>query len=206
MIPGPAYVIHTPRLLLRCWEPADAPRFMRAIEESREHLRRWLPWVKDEPLPLDDQVKRLRALRAAFDRGETFAYGVFSADGSELLGGAGLYTHAGPDAREIGAWLTAGAIRQRFGSEMGAALTRVAFEVDGVRRVEMHCDPRNQASVRVPPRLGFVHEATLRARDLLEDGTPSDSMIFSLFEEDYPRSPCASAQVEAFDAIGRRLL
>ncbi len=205
MIPGPAYVIHTPRLLLRCWEPADAPRFMRAMEESREHLRRWLPWVKDEPLPLDDQVKRMRDLRAAFDRGEAFMYGIFTRDGSEIVGGTGAHPR-GADARELGGWTHVRHDRRGHSSEAAAALTRVLFEVEGVRRVEIHCDPRNRPSIRVPERLGFVHEATLRARDLLEDGTPSDSMIWSLFEDDYPRSPCASAQVEAFDAIGRRLL
>jgi hypothetical protein len=26
-MPNPAYRIHTPRLVLRCWEPRDAPHY-----------------------------------------------------------------------------------------------------------------------------------------------------------------------------------
>lgn len=205
MIPGPAYRIRTPRLLIRCWEPSDAPRFMRAVEESREHLRRWLPWVKDEPLPLDEQVKRMRSLRGAFDNGQAFFYGLFTPDGDEIVGGVNALP-AGDGARELGGWMHVRHDGRGYATEAGAALTRVAFEVDGMRRVEMHCDPRNEPSTRLPQKLGFVHEATLRARDLLEDGTPSDSMVWSLFADDYPASPCAAAELEAFDAMGRTLL
>lgn len=205
-IPGPAYTLLTPRLVVRCWEPTDAPAFMETLASSREHLLPWLPWIRDEPLPLDDQVKRMRSLRAAFDAGQTFIYGIFAREGGRLLGGVGSSIPVGADAREVGGWVAVEAAGQGYATEAGAAVVRAAFEVDGLRRVEMHCDPRNEASMKVPRRLGFVHEATLRARDLLQDGSPSDSAVWSLFAEDYPASPCAPQAVEAYDAIGRRLL
>ena len=34
IVPGPAYHIRTPRLLLRCWEPADASLLKEAIDAS----------------------------------------------------------------------------------------------------------------------------------------------------------------------------
>lgn len=206
MPPGPAYTILTPRLTVRCWEPADAQAFMDACAESRDHLLRWLPWMKDEPLPLDDQVRRMRALRGAFDAGQGFIHGIFERESGALLGGIGSHADVGPGARELGGWMAAGALRRGYTLEAAAAVVRVCFEVDGLVRVEMHCDPHNEVSLRVPARLGFVREATLRARDFLEDGTPSDSVVWSLFAEDYPASPCASQEVEAYDAIGRRLL
>jgi RimJ/RimL family protein N-acetyltransferase len=204
-VPGPAYTIRTPRLLLRCFQPADAPAYGEALAASAGHLRPWLPWVKDEPRPLDEQLSRMRSFRALFDMGRDFSYGVFDPDGA-LLGAAGLHPRVGADAREASFWTTAAAAGHGLATEGTAALARVAFEVDGVRRLEAHCDPRNRASIRIAERLGFVHEATLRARDLDEDGTPADTMIWSLFREGYEASPAASAAVEAFDAMDRRLL
>ena len=46
---GPAYRIHTQRLVLRCWQPTDAPLLKAAIDASLEHLRPWLPWAQHEP-------------------------------------------------------------------------------------------------------------------------------------------------------------
>jgi RimJ/RimL family protein N-acetyltransferase len=204
-VPGPAYTIRTPRLLLRCFQPADAPAYGAALAASVDHLRPWLPWVKDEPRPLDEQLSRMRSFRALFDMGRDFNYGVFGPDGA-LFGAAGLHPRAGADAREMSVWLSAATAGRGLGTEGTAALVRVAFEVDRVRRLELHCDPRNRASIRVAERLGFVHEATLRARDFDEDGTPADTMVWSLFRDAYPASPAASAEVTAFDAMDRRLL
>jgi hypothetical protein len=41
-IPGPAYRIHTKRLIIRCWRPKDAPLLKLAIDESLDHLRQWM--------------------------------------------------------------------------------------------------------------------------------------------------------------------
>ncbi|MBV8949395.1 MAG: GNAT family N-acetyltransferase, partial [Actinobacteria bacterium] len=38
-------------------------------------------------------------------------------------------------------------------------LTDAAFGVDGIDRVEIHCDETNAASAGVPRRLGFALEA-----------------------------------------------
>jgi hypothetical protein len=40
---GPAYRIHTHRLVLRCWQPTDAPLLKAAIDVNLEHLRPWMP-------------------------------------------------------------------------------------------------------------------------------------------------------------------
>ena len=91
-------------------------------------------------------------------------------------------------------------------AETAAALTKVAFEVHGVDRVEIHCDPANVRSAAVPKKLGFAHEATLRRRTLSGDGGRGDSMVWTLFAQQYPGSPAAAAEIEAFDAAGTRLL
>jgi RimJ/RimL family protein N-acetyltransferase len=60
-IPGPAYRVRTRRLVLRCWEPADAEALNAAIDASLEHLRPWMPWANDEPADLQARIERLRS-------------------------------------------------------------------------------------------------------------------------------------------------
>jgi RimJ/RimL family protein N-acetyltransferase len=81
----------------------------------------------------------------------------------------------------------------------------VAFAVDRVGRVEIHCDPHNLRSQAVPRKLGFTHEATLRQRTRTPDGRPRDTMIWTLLSDDYPTTRAAAAALEAFDVLGRPL-
>ncbi|NPC69115.1 GNAT family N-acetyltransferase [Corallococcus exiguus] len=202
----PAYTVQTARTVLRCWSPADAPLALRAIEANLEHLRPWMEWAKRYPMSVAQQAGQLRRMRGLFDLGQDCAYGVLSRDGSEVLGGTGLHPRVGEGALEIGYWISASHTGQGLATEIAGALTRVAFEVEGVRRVEIHCDPRNVRSAAVARRLGFVHEGTLRQRLVAPDGALRDTMIWTLLVEEYAASPAAATVIEAFDVLGQKLL
>lgn len=202
----PAYRILTARLALRCWEPSDAPRLKAAIDASVDHLRPWMPWAWDEPEELAAKVKRLRRWRGQFDLDKDYVYGVFDRKEQRVLGSTGLHTRGGEGVREIGYWIHAGEVRQGYATEAAAALARVAFEVDCVQRVEIHHEPANVASEGVPRKLGFCHETTRHKHKLGPDGIWRDTAIWTLQREDYASSPAANARVQAFDALGRRLL
>jgi RimJ/RimL family protein N-acetyltransferase len=207
LIPGPAYEIFTQRLVIRCYQPQDAPRLKEAIDASLEHLRPWMPWAQHEPEDLQKKIDRIRVWRGYFDLGQDFIYGIFDKAQTRLLGGTGLHTRAGEDAREIGYWIHADFINQGLATEASAALTRVAFEIDQVQRVEIHCDPQNVRSASVPRKLGYTLEGTLRQRSgPFSGGSFVDSMIWSLLKDEYPASPSAQAEIQAFDAIGRQIL
>jgi RimJ/RimL family protein N-acetyltransferase len=203
---GPAYRIRTRRLVLRCWAPADAPLLQTAIDASLAHLRPWMAWTRHEPEAVDAKVARLRQWRAAFDLDEDYVYGIFDAAEDAVLGGSGLHTRRGPDTREIGYWIHADHVNRGLATEATGALTRVAFEVEGVQRVEIRCDPRNGASAAVPRKLGFTHDATLRRRFKTADGTWRDVMVWSLLADEYRGSPASAAEIEAYDALGRQIL
>lgn len=205
-IPGPAYRIVTQRLVIRCYNPEDAPLLKASIDESVEHLLPWMPWASQEPEELQAKIDRLRMFRGKFDLGQDFVYGIFNRQETRLLGGTGLHTRLGPNALEIGYWIHKDFINQGLASEVSAALTRVAFEVNRVQRVEIHCVIENLRSAAVPRKLGFIHEATLRKRIPFNNQPLRDEMIWTLFASDYPTSPAAQASIEAYDAIGRRIL
>jgi RimJ/RimL family protein N-acetyltransferase len=206
-IPGPAYRILTPRLVLRCWEPSDASQRKTTVDANIQHLLPWLPWAADHPQELQDHIDHIRSWRAKFDSDQDFVYGVFSNEDGRVLGSSGLHLrHRSRDEREIGYWIHKDYVNQGLATELSAALTRVAFEVDRVQRVEIQCLPENVFSAAVPRKLGYIHEATLQKRVPLLDNTLGDNMIWTMFAEDYPDSPAASLPIEAFDAIGRKLL
>jgi RimJ/RimL family protein N-acetyltransferase len=206
VIPGPAYRVITKRLIIRCYNPTDAPLVKAAVDESRDHLRVFLGWAARQPEELQERIDLLRRWRGKFDLGEDFFYGIFNADETRLLGGIGLHTTLEKDAREIGYWIHKDFINQGYATEASAALTKVAFEIDQVRRVEIHNAIENVRSAAVPRKLGFTLEATLRQRELLEDGRYHDQMIWTLLSDEYPNSPCAQAPIEAYDAAGRQII
>jgi RimJ/RimL family protein N-acetyltransferase len=202
----PPYRIVTERLVLRCWEPRDAPLLKEAVDSSLDHLRPWMPWAEAEPQSLEEKVQLLRTFRGQFDLGQDFVYGIFSRDESEVLGGSGLHRRLGDDALEIGYWIRASRAGEGLGTEMAAALTRVAFEHCDVDRVEIRTEPANERSMAIPRKLGYLEEARLRRRLPAGEGRERrDAVIFTLFREDFPETPSASAQLETFDALGERL-
>jgi len=201
----PVYRIHTKRLVIRCWEPKDAPLLKEAAEQSREHLLPWMPWAAHiESDTLQGYIERLRHFRGQFDLGQDFVYAIFNLDETRVLGGCGLHTRIGEGAREIGYWIHADFINQGLATEISAALTKVAFEIVKVNRVEIHCDPQNIRSAAVPKKLGFNLEAILKKRVKLSDDEWRDAMIWSIFADEYPNSVAAKAEIQAFDVAGRQ--
>ena len=194
--------------MLRCWQPADAPLLKEALDTSLDHLRPWMPWAAAEPQPLAQKVELLRLFRGQFDLGQDFVYGIFDADESEVVGGTGLHTRVGESALEIGYWIRSSRVGAGLATETAASLTRVAFEVCDVDRVEIRVDPENERSLAVPRKLGFVEEATLHRRLPPKHGESRlrDVVVFVLFRDELAGSAAASIELEAEDAVGSLLL
>ncbi len=204
-MPGPAYRITTPRLVIRCYNPTDAALLAASVTESLEHLLPWMLWAAAEPESLDKKVELLRRLRSNFDIGHDFVYGIFNSQQNRLLGGSGLHSRIGSGALEIGYWIHKDFINLGYATETSAALTRAAFEIHHVSRVEIHCSVENLRSATVPRKLGFTQEATLKERSFAY-GHASDQMIWTLFAKDYPNTPSANLECAAYDAAERRIL
>lgn len=205
-IPRVAYRVETERLVMRCWSPADAADLRAALDESDQHLRPWIPFMKDEPRTLQQTVHWLRKIRAAFDRDENYQYAIYRKDTGEFVGDVMLMRRAGKGALEVGYWITLSQGGHGFATEASEAALRVAFELDGADRVELHCSPQNAPSRAIPVKLGFIHEASLRRRFVDAQGDRHDSMVWTMFADDYARSAISQRQVEAYDALGDRIL
>jgi len=200
----PPYRIVTDRLVLRCWEPRDAQLLKDAVDTSLDHLRPWMPWAADEPQSLEQKVELLRQFRGKFDLGHDYVYGIFNRDESAVVGGTGLHTRVDHASFEIGYWIRGDAAGQGLCTEATAALTRVAFDVTAIERIEIRVDPANEASRAIPRKLRYTEEATLRQR--LHYPEVRDVVLYTMFREDFSGSPSAGATLEAYDAAGNRVL
>jgi RimJ/RimL family protein N-acetyltransferase len=199
------YSIETERLLIRCWEPRDAPLFNAAQHASWEHLGPWMPWAHGQPPAVEVTTALLRRWRGGFDLDQDYVYGIFNLDDTLCLGSTGLHTRRGSDVREIGYWIHVDHINQGYATEASAALTRIAFEISGMRRLEIHCLTDNVRSAAVPRKLGYTHEATRRAYlDVAEDDY-RDAMIWTLLASEYPGSPASQIALTAYDVMGKQI-
>jgi RimJ/RimL family protein N-acetyltransferase len=200
---GAPYRIETPRTVLRCWSPSDAPELQALIADNREHLQPWVPWVADEPKPLEAKLGELRRWRAAFDRDHEWFYALLGAESGALAGGLVVNRLFG-DAVDVGGWV-AGALGHRgYHTEAASAATRAAFEVLGMTRVQAVCDVENERSIALLRKLGFTHESTPRQQ---VDGRRADEMVWSILADEWPATPAAAiaAGARAWDALGNRL-
>ena len=55
-------------------------------------------------------------------------------------------------------------------------------------------------------KIGYTHEATLRKRFVEGEEELRDTMIWTLFAEDYPASLASGVEIKAFDVLGNRIL
>ena len=198
------YRVETPRLTLRCWSPEDAPAVREALDKSDQYLRPWIPFMSEEPRSLTGTLNWLRELRAGFDRSENFRFGVFDKQG-HLVGENMLLRRVGHNALEIGYLTHLGFDGKGYASEASSALIRIAFEVYGARRIEIHHAADNQASSSIPDRLGFTHEATMRRNMEDTEGNLHDTWIWCLHSEDHAKLPSAELEIIAYDALEEKV-
>ncbi len=175
------------RIVLRPWRPEDAEHLFSAIDESREHLRPWMPWVGDHASVDDTRDYCARSAANWLLRSE-LPLGVFDLTTGKILGATGFHEpNWSIPSFEIGYWLHAKAIGQGYMTEAVRLLADFAFSTLQARRLEIYCDTDNEPSRKVAERAGFVLEGRLRNTRLDAHGEPGDSFVFSLVPTDWKR-------------------
>lgn len=171
----------TPRLLLRPLRDADQAALHALFSDPRV-VRFWKsgPWSS-----ADASSSAIRADREAMCTGTRLRLGVVRLADDRLVGVCTLSHLEWPSGRaELNYALAPSVWGRGFAAEAVGELLRYAFDTLGLRRIEADADPRNDASVRLLRRLGFVREGLLRERWLLPDG-PSDGVVFGLLRREW---------------------
>jgi RimJ/RimL family protein N-acetyltransferase len=193
------------RVVARRFADDDAEPLYTAIQESRPHLRPWLPWATGHQ-SIEDTREYIRRSLAHWLLREAFSMGIFAhatsatlsptssstvpaGGGGALLGGIGLHPlDWGVPSFEIGYWLRHTAEGYGYMSEAARLLTAYAFEGLGAARVVIRCDARNTRSRRIPERLGYVLEGCMRHYQRDTSGELADMLLFAMIPDDYARA------------------
>lgn len=181
------------RVIVRPYRVEDAEALKEAVEESRDHLRPWLPFA-DAHQSIEESRDFIIRSMAQWLLRENGPLSIWQQSSGAFLGGVGFHIHDW-DLRyfEIGYWLRASAEGHGYMIEAVRLVTDFLFERLGAQRVQIRCDALNLRSAAVAERLGFVQEARMRNSRQAADGSIRDTLIFSLIPTD-PRWPTATPE------------
>ncbi|HSO95431.1 MAG TPA: GNAT family N-acetyltransferase [Acidimicrobiia bacterium] len=151
---APPPELHGRAVTLRRYRLSDRDALGEAIAASHDHLRRWMPWAQAAPTE-ESVLAFLGPAVADFGARGAAEYAITLAESGRYVGGCGLMAQLGAGALEIGYWLDVRFLGRGLATEAAALLTDTALSLDGIDRVEIHCDEANVRSAGVPRRLGY---------------------------------------------------
>jgi ribosomal-protein-serine acetyltransferase len=167
---------------IRLVEEADADELYRVVEANRAHLAEWLPWAGDARL--ETAVDFVRRAQDQAEANNGFQANIVDSDGA-VAGFIGFHhVDWGNRSTSLGYWLAEDRQGQGTMTEAVRALTRHAFEVWGLNRVEIRVAVGNERSAAVPQRLGFTKEGVLRQAERHADGF-KDNVVYSMLADEW---------------------
>ena len=141
-------------LVLRRVVPDDAEAMSTAINESLEHLRPWMPWAGSAPVTAESQLAWLSGPPGTWVEGGEYHFAIVLPEAG-LVGCCGLNRRIGGGALDVGYWVHAAHTRRGIATTAARALTDAGFALEGIERMEIHCDAANRASAAVAEKLGY---------------------------------------------------
>jgi RimJ/RimL family protein N-acetyltransferase len=172
------------RVLVRPYRVEDAEALREAVEESREHIRAWLPFA-DAHQTIEETRDWITHRVADWLLREDLGTGIFLREDDAFLGGLGLHPRSWEIGFfEIGYWLRASAEGHGYMGEAVSLLVEFAARDLLASRLEIRCDARNARSAGVAERLGFKREGHIRNGLHAPTGGMRDTLIFGLIPGD----------------------
>ena len=155
------------------------------IEENREYLKEWLPWL-DNNRYYQNTVDFINISQFQYERSETVQFVLIYKD--EIAGIVGFHRIDWMNRlTSIGYW-----IGQRFQGKgiVTKACARVldySFGKMGLNRIEIRCAKDNFKSQAIPKRLGFKEEGLIRQAEWLYDHYV-DHIVYGMLESQWVNS------------------
>lgn len=146
-------VINVDDLMVRRYQSSDATALVGAVTASLPELRQWMPWAKFEPQTVEQREQLIDTWNREWNEKANFTMGIFA--GRECIGGSGLHLRGDDGELEIGYWVSTPHTGRGIATRISLALIDVAFSCAEVAVVTISHDVENEASGRIPQRLGF---------------------------------------------------
>lgn len=175
--------IETPRLVLQCPKVGDGRMVNEAVIESLEQLRPFMPWANNTPSVNDtEEFVRLAAANWILKNNNEpyLPLFIFDKKTHHFVGGTGFHHFDwNIPCIEIGYWLRSSCTGQGIMTEAVNALTQYAFKELKMKRIAITCAIDNIRSRKIPERLGYTLESTIKGNRLTQEGELTDTLIFT---------------------------
>ncbi len=152
-------------ITMQTLRPEDASNVFAVIDQNRNYLRQWLPWVDETDSPVVTE-NVIASWEKEWENGSGLVLGIFQ--GNRYIGTIGLHDMKGSNnSAMIGYWL---AQSEQGGGIMTACvrtLVDYAFDSLSVNRIYIYCADANKKSRAIPERLGFMLEGMLQDGECL---------------------------------------
>lgn len=148
-------------------EEKHAQSIFQMVNENRNHLRQWLPFV-DSMQTVDFAQNFVQGtMQRNKDRSE-YAYVIF--DNNGMVGRIGVYKIDKQNGiGEIGYWLIEDAQGKGIVTKSCKKLIDFCFNDLKLNRIEIKCGTENLKSKAIPEKLNFTKEGIIRQGELLYD-------------------------------------
>lgn len=185
--------ITAPGICLRAYEADDADMFAAVVRESVETIGRWMSWCHAD-FNSDHARDWFAACDKGRDEGSAYEFGIFSEDGKELLGGAGLNMISKlHNYCNLGYWIRQSEQGKGIATRATVLLADVGFKELGFNRIEIVAAEGNVNSIAVAKKVGAQLECMARNR-LVVGGVPVTAAVHSLLRQDWHAQPEYLAQ------------
>jgi ribosomal-protein-serine acetyltransferase len=176
--------VETPRLLLAPVDTNDAQDLWSAVDASRSHLEKWLPWVPFNT-DADASYRYAEASAADWDHARAVRFTIRErGHGRKLVGVVGLESLAHlHESAELGYWLRVDQVGRGYMTEAAGAIVSWAFSRLNAHRVRVAAATDNHASLSVIRRLGFRFEGIARQAERCQNRW-LDHALFALLATD----------------------
>jgi N-acetyltransferase len=121
-------------------------------------------------------------------RGIQQTFVIYTTEGNEIIGMTRFYEYEKNDKRvAVGyTWYVPSVWGKVFNKECKLLLFQYAFEELQLNRVELTVVNQNIRSQRAIEKVGGVREGVMRKHGFRPDGTPKDTVIYSIIDDEWP--------------------
>jgi ribosomal-protein-serine acetyltransferase len=156
-----------PSLILRLQREEDAEELSLRVDQNREHLRRWLPWL-DGAKVTSDQLKFIQRCSEGAAAGTAFHYSLLS--GGEIIGMVSFSKIEKLNrCATMGYWLAEPQTGRGLRTAAVKALIDEGFQQLELNRIQARVATDNHRSQAVCDRSGLKKEGVLRQAEWLYD-------------------------------------
>ncbi|MCM3737045.1 GNAT family N-acetyltransferase [Bacillus cytotoxicus] len=172
---------YTERLLIRMPKPGDGKEVYKAINESIEELKPWMPFSQKEQTEQEVEAN-IRESHVKFLAREDLRLLIFLKETGEFIASSGLHRINWDIPKfEIGYWIDSRYSGKGYMTEAVTGIVNFAFQELQANRIEIRCDSKNVKSRAIPERLGFKLEGILENNSKSVDGTDlRDTCIYAV--------------------------